>query len=49
VKKRQTIIDSAARLLGSIGFDATTSFEIANETCVTEPLIYYLFQGKNEI
>jgi AcrR family transcriptional regulator len=49
VKKRQAIIDSATRLFGSIGFDATTTLELANEAGVTEPLIYYHFKGKNEL
>jgi AcrR family transcriptional regulator len=49
VKKRQAIIDSATRLFGSIGFDATTTIEIANEAGVTEPLIYYHFEGKDDL
>ncbi len=42
MEKRHAIIESATRLFGSIGFDATTTLEIADETDVTEPLIYYL-------
>ena len=42
MEKRHAIIESATRLFGSIGFDATTTLEIANEADVTEPLIYYL-------
>ena len=49
MKKRQAIIDSATRLFGSIGFDATTTLELANEAGVTEPLIYYHFKGKDEL
>jgi AcrR family transcriptional regulator len=49
VKKRQAIIESATRLFGSIGFDATTTLEIADEADVTEPLIYYHFKGKDEL
>jgi AcrR family transcriptional regulator len=49
VKKRQAIIDSAVRLFGSIGFDATTTLEIENEAGVTEPLIYYHFKGKDDL
>ncbi len=37
------------RLFGSIGFDATTTLEIADEADVTEPLIYYHFKGKHEL
>ncbi len=47
--KKQAIIDSATRLFGSIGFDATTTIEIANEAGVTEPLIYYHFKGKDDL
>ncbi len=49
MKKKQAIIDSATRLFGSIGFDATTTIEIANEAGVTEPLIYYHFKGKDDL
>ena len=42
MEKRHAIIESATRLFGSIGFDATTTLEIADEADVTEPLIYYL-------
>lgn len=49
MKKRQAIIDSATRLFGSIGFDATTTLEIAEDAEVTEPLIYYHFKGKDEL
>ena len=47
--KRHAIIESATRLFGSIGFDATTTLEIANEAAVTEPLIYYHLKGKDEL
>ena len=49
MEKRHAIIESATRLFGSIGFDATTTLEIANEADVTEPLIYYHFKGKHEL
>ena len=49
MKKRKAIVESATRLFGSIGFDATTTLEIANEANVTEPLIYYHFKGKDEL
>ena len=49
VKKRHTVIESATRLFGSVGFDATTTLEIANEAAVTEPLIYYHLKGKDEL
>ena len=47
MKKRQAIIESATRLFGSVGYDATTTLEIADEADVTEPLIYYHFNGKS--
>jgi AcrR family transcriptional regulator len=49
VEKRHAIIESATRLFVSIGFDATTILEIADEADVTEPLIYYHFKGKHEL
>jgi AcrR family transcriptional regulator len=49
VKKRQAILESATRLFGSTGFDATTTLEIAAEADVTEPLIYYHFKGKDKL
>jgi AcrR family transcriptional regulator len=49
VEKRHAIIESATRLFGSIGFDATTTLEIADKADVTEPLIYYHFKGKHEL
>jgi len=48
VKKRQAIIQAATMLFGTIGFDATTTLEIASGASVTEPLIYYHFNGKDE-
>ena len=47
MKKRQAIIESATLLFGTLGFDATTTLEIANEAGVTEPLIYYHWKGKD--
>ena len=49
VEKRHAIIESATRLFGSIGFNATSTLEIADEADVTEPLIYYHFKGKHEL
>lgn len=49
MKKRQAIIQAATVLFGTIGFDATTTLEIANEASVTEPLLYYYFKGKDEL
>ena len=49
MKKRQAIIESATRLFGSVGYDATTTLEIAHEADVTEPLIFYHFKGKSDL
>ena len=49
MKKRQAVVESATRLFGSIGFDGTTTLAIANEASVTEPLIYYHFDSKDEL
>jgi AcrR family transcriptional regulator len=52
VEKRHTVIESATRLSGSIGFDSTTTtttLEIANEAAVKEPLIYNHLKGKDEL
>ena len=49
MKKRQAIIEFATRLFGSVGYDATTTLEIAHEADVTEPLIFYHFKGKSEL
>jgi AcrR family transcriptional regulator len=49
VKKKQAIIESATRLFGTTGFDATTTLEIAAEADVTESQTYYHLKGKNEL
>ncbi len=47
--KKETILSTAARLFAQQGFEDTTTLQIANEAGVTEPLLYYHFQGKEEI
>ncbi|MCG6910561.1 MAG: TetR/AcrR family transcriptional regulator [Deltaproteobacteria bacterium] len=49
MKKKQNIIETATRLFASQGFDGTTTLQIAREAGVTEPLIYYHFEGKNDL
>jgi AcrR family transcriptional regulator len=49
MKKIQALIDSAIRLFATQGFDGTTTLEIAKEAEVTEPLIYYHFEGKDDL
>ncbi|EFI33281.1 transcriptional regulator, TetR family [Desulfonatronospira thiodismutans ASO3-1] len=47
--KKKKILEVAAQLFASQGFDNTTTLQIARETRVTEPLLYYHFKGKEEI
>jgi len=49
VKKRHTVIESAIRLFGSIGFDSTTTLKIADEADVMVSLIYHRFKRKHEL
>jgi len=47
--KKKKIQEVAAGLFASHGFDNTTTLQIAMESKVTEPLLYYHFKGKEEI
>ncbi len=47
--KKQSILDASAELFASQGFDNTTTLMIAREAKVTEPLLYYHFQGKEDV
>ncbi len=47
--KKEKILNTATELFASQGFDNTTTLQIAKESRVTEPLLYYHFQGKEEI
>ena len=47
--KKYDIIDTATRLFAAQGFDGTTTLQIAREAKVTEPLIYYHFEGKDDL
>jgi AcrR family transcriptional regulator len=49
MEKKLALIKAAANLFADQGFDGTTTFQIAKEACVTEPLIYYHFEGKDEL
>jgi AcrR family transcriptional regulator len=49
MKKKYYIIDAATRLFATQGFDATTTIQISEEAKVTEPLLYYHFEGKDEL
>ncbi len=47
--KKHKILSTATQLFATQGFDNTTTLQIAKEAGVTEPLLYYHFQGKEEI
>ena len=49
MKKKQNIIETATKLFAGQGFDGTTTLQIAREAGVTEPLIYYHFEGKDDL
>ncbi len=49
INKKQNILKTAADLFSSQGFGNTTTLQIAREARVTEPLLYYHFQGKEDI
>lgn len=46
---RDIILDTAARLFASNGFDATTMNNLAKEASVNKALIYYYFKDKDDI
>ncbi|MFN2266965.1 MAG: TetR/AcrR family transcriptional regulator, partial [Desulfonatronovibrio sp.] len=47
--KKNKIIATSTMLFAVHGFDNTTTLQIAKESGVTEPLLYYHFKGKEEI
>ncbi|EFI36314.1 transcriptional regulator, TetR family [Desulfonatronospira thiodismutans ASO3-1] len=47
--KKKKILEAAADLFASHGFDNTTTMQIAKGASVTEPLLYYHFKGKEDI
>ena len=49
MKKKKNIIDTATTLFATQGFDGTTTLQIARDAGVTEPLIYYHFEGKDDL
>ena len=49
ISKKQKLLKTAARLVAAQGFDGTTTLQIARESGVTEPLIYYHFKGKDDL
>lgn len=49
MQKKHALIKTATALFAHQGFDGTTTFQIAKEAGITEPLIYYHFKGKDEL
>jgi AcrR family transcriptional regulator len=49
MKKKEAILKTAARLFAIQGFDGTPTIQIAREAGVTEPLIFYYFNGKDDL
>jgi AcrR family transcriptional regulator len=49
LNKKQDILQAATLLFAEQGFDATTTIQISKEAGITEPMIYYHFDGKNEL
>ncbi len=47
--KYTTLVDAATRLFAQEGYDGITTLAIAKGAEVTEPLIYYYFEGKSGI
>ena len=47
--KKRNILDASAELFAVEGFENTTMLMITREAGVTDPLLYYHFQGKEEI
>ena len=47
--KKQALMESAIRLFAQQGFEGTSTLQIAREAGVTEPLIYYHFEGKDDL
>lgn len=44
----ETIVQVATRLFAEQGFEGTSTKQITLEVGVTEPLIYYHFEGKDD-
>jgi AcrR family transcriptional regulator len=47
--KKTSIIKTAARLFSLQGYEATTTLQIARETGITEPAVFYHFKNKNTL
>jgi AcrR family transcriptional regulator len=49
MNKKQNLIDAAIRLFADQGFEGTSTIQLSRAAGVTEPLIYYHFEGKNDL
>jgi len=49
MNKKQNLIDAAIRLFADQGFEGTSTMQLSRAAGVTEPLIYYHFEGKNDL
>lgn len=49
VNKKTFIIETAARLFSLQEYDATTTLQIARETGINEPAVFYHFKNKNKL
>ena len=49
MKNKEKILQAATRLFAEQGFEATSTKQITAEIGVTEPLIYYHFEGKDDL
>ena len=45
--KKQDLLKAAVQLFSKLGFDGTTTLEIAEAAHVTEPVVYYHFKNKD--
>jgi TetR/AcrR family transcriptional regulator, cholesterol catabolism regulator len=48
-ERRQQIVDTAAKLFDSDGFERTSMDKIASEVGIAKPTLYHYFTSKNEI
>jgi len=49
MNKKQNLIDAAIRLFADQGFEGTSTIQLSRAAGVTEPLIYYHFEGKDDL
>ncbi|MBW2594148.1 MAG: TetR/AcrR family transcriptional regulator [Deltaproteobacteria bacterium] len=49
MNKKQNLIDAAIRLFADQSFEGTSTIQLSKAAGVTEPLIYYHFDGKHDL